>query len=122
MFKDIELSKDIMVSLKQNMRFTKQLQSMELSVNVLTSSVWPTYHITEIIIPEQFTKYQSVFEEFYNLNYNNRRLSWVNSQGSCTLNYNHHNVKLLFIKGKQGVDCIFKSNNSIAVIQQQRKL
>lgn len=43
MFKDIDISKDIMVSFKQYMDSRESPGGVDMSVNVLMLSYWPTY-------------------------------------------------------------------------------
>lgn len=49
MFKDMELSKDIMLAFKQS----TTAGNIDLTVNVLTMGYWPTYPIFEVILPEE---------------------------------------------------------------------
>ena len=85
MFKDVELSKEIMTSFRQAARYQDRLPSFDLNVNVLTSGFWPTYPVTDMILPQEFLNCQQVFKEFYLNKYNGRRLTWQNSLGHCAV-------------------------------------
>eukprot|EP00854_Cymbomonas_tetramitiformis_P000968 gene968-1486_t len=101
MFKDIDLSKDIMLSFRQSaqgsnaaMRVaawdTLQARSklptgMEMTVHVLTTGYWPTYAPMEVNLPQEINAYQEIFKEFYLSKHQGRRLMWQNSLGHCVL-------------------------------------
>ena len=53
MFRDIDLSKDIMVSFKQYMETREAPGGMDLTANVLMVSYWPTYPAMAVnLLPE----------------------------------------------------------------------
>lgn len=53
MFKDMELSKDIMVHFKQHMQNQSDSGPIDLTVNILTMGYWPTYTPMEVhLTPE----------------------------------------------------------------------
>ncbi|XP_074243519.1 cullin-4A isoform X3 [Saimiri boliviensis] len=55
MFKDMELSKDIMVHFKQHMQNQSDSGPIDLTVNILTMGYWPTYTPMEVhLTPEVF--------------------------------------------------------------------
>lgn len=53
MFKDIELSKDIMAAFEQQQQQKNTKPSISLFVNVLTLTHWPTYPPSEVLLPLQ---------------------------------------------------------------------
>uniref|UniRef100_A0AAY4DJK8 Cullin-4A n=1 Tax=Denticeps clupeoides TaxID=299321 RepID=A0AAY4DJK8_9TELE len=53
MFKDMELSKDIMVQFKQYMQCQNIPGNIELTVNILTMGYWPTYVPMEVHLPPE---------------------------------------------------------------------
>ncbi|KAI8908337.1 ubiquitin-protein ligase, Cullin 4 [Gorgonomyces haynaldii] len=85
MFKDVEVSKDIMLSFRESARVQEKLGKFEVNVAVLTAGFWPTYPVTEMILPPQFIQCQQVFADFYLSKHNGRRLTWQNSLGHCSL-------------------------------------
>ncbi len=86
MFKDIDLSQDIMVQFRQSPQFQDRLPpNMELNVSVLTTGYWPTYTPIEVRLPEELTVCQDLFKEFYISKHNGRRLMWQSSLGQCVM-------------------------------------
>ncbi len=53
MFKDIDVSRDIMASFKENPKYSSLLKNMDLYVNVLTTGIWPTYAPMNVTLPEE---------------------------------------------------------------------
>ncbi|KAK9764784.1 hypothetical protein K7432_007437 [Basidiobolus ranarum] len=94
MFKDMDVSRDIMVSFRQTQKYKEFCKNIELNVSVLTQGYWPNYPPCEIILPEQMGKYQEVFKTFYLSKHHGRRLMWQHSLGHCVL-------KAHFPKGKK---------------------
>uniref|UniRef100_A0A8W4FA79 Cullin-4B n=1 Tax=Sus scrofa TaxID=9823 RepID=A0A8W4FA79_PIG len=56
MFKDMELSKDIMIQFKQYMQNQNVPGNIELTVNILTMGYWPTYVPMEVHLPPEGKK------------------------------------------------------------------
>uniref|UniRef100_A0A8D2HC30 Cullin-4A n=1 Tax=Urocitellus parryii TaxID=9999 RepID=A0A8D2HC30_UROPR len=56
MFKDMELSKDIMVHFKQHMQNQSAPGPIDLTVNILTMGYWPTYTPMEVHLPPEGKK------------------------------------------------------------------
>ncbi|GBG65908.1 hypothetical protein CBR_g54200 [Chara braunii] len=95
MFKDIDLSKDIIDSFRQSAQARTKLPSgIEMNVHVLTTGYWPTYPPMEVKLPHELNVYQDIFKEFYLSKHSGRRLMWQNSLGHCVL-------KADFPKGKK---------------------
>ncbi|KAI7818099.1 cullin 4A [Gamsiella multidivaricata] len=80
MFKDMDTSKDIMINFRASKMHNK-IGSLDLTVNVLTQGNWPTYPPAEANIPDQISRCQEVFKEFYLSKHKGRRLMWQNSLG-----------------------------------------
>ncbi|KAA0202176.1 hypothetical protein HAZT_HAZT006072 [Hyalella azteca] len=74
MFKDMELSKDFMLSFKQNTARHNTNLSMELSVSILTHGFWPSYPDSELILSPEMVQYQKIFTEFYRNKHSGRKL------------------------------------------------
>lgn len=66
-----------------------------LSVNILTTGNWPTYHKQPCMVPEDLQKEIQRFNVFYKAKYAGRSLSWMHSLDHCT-------VKAEFNKGPGG--------------------
>ncbi|ELT94808.1 hypothetical protein CAPTEDRAFT_227595 [Capitella teleta] len=85
MFKDMELSKDIMLAFKQHMTHVEAPGISELTVNILTMGYWPTYTPMEVNLPEAMVKYQAIFKKFYLGKHSGRKLQWQPTLGHCVL-------------------------------------
>ncbi|XP_071069526.1 cullin-4B-like [Dasypus novemcinctus] len=85
MFKDMELSKDIMIQLKHYMRSHNIPGNIELTVNILTTSFWPVYVPKEIQLPREMEKLQENFKNFYLSKHSGRKLQWQSTLGHCVL-------------------------------------
>jgi cullin-4 len=86
MFKDIDLSRDIMASFRQSAKHMTQLgKEIDMNVFVLTTGYWPAYAPVDIKLPQQLANYQEVFRSFYTSKYSGRRLLWQTSLGHCVL-------------------------------------
>ncbi|KAI1318338.1 Cullin-4A [Mortierella claussenii] len=71
MFKDMDISKDIMINFRASKMHTK-IGTLDLHVNVLTQGNWPTYPPAEANIPDQGTKelQLSLFQAIILLSFN----------------------------------------------------
>uniref|UniRef100_A0A1A8EM16 Cullin-4B n=2 Tax=Nothobranchius korthausae TaxID=1143690 RepID=A0A1A8EM16_9TELE len=85
MFKDMELSKDIMVQFKQHMQCQNIPGNIELTVNILTMGYWPTYIPMEVHLPPEMVRLQEIFKSFYLGKHSGRKLQWQSTLGHCVL-------------------------------------
>uniref|UniRef100_A0A8C2HJY9 Cullin-4B n=1 Tax=Cyprinus carpio TaxID=7962 RepID=A0A8C2HJY9_CYPCA len=85
MFKDMELSKDIMVQFKQHMQCQNIPGNIELTVNILTMGYWPTYVPMEVHLPPEMVRLQEIFKTFYLGKHSGRKLQWQSTLGHCVL-------------------------------------
>ncbi|XP_039600576.1 cullin-4A [Polypterus senegalus] len=85
MFKDMELSKDIMIQFKQYMQNQSEPGNIELTVNILTMGYWPTYTPMEVHLPAEMVKLQEVFKLFYLGKHSGRKLQWQPTLGHAVL-------------------------------------
>eukprot|EP00743_Colponemidia_sp_Colp-15_P004129 GILK01004457.1.p1 GENE.GILK01004457.1~~GILK01004457.1.p1 ORF type:complete len:721 (-),score=162.74 GILK01004457.1:108-2270(-) len=83
MFKDIELSKDIMSTYSQTQKNLSQ--NIEMSVHVLTAGYWPAYAPMEVKLPAELAVLQETFKTFYLSKHNGRRLMFQPQLGHCLL-------------------------------------
>ena len=72
MFKDMELSRDINSAFKQHVTHISETDrslatndKIDLTVSVLSMAFWPTYAVTNVLIPPYMLKYQEIFNGFY---------------------------------------------------------
>jgi cullin-4 len=82
MFKDIDLSSDVMraYSTKSN-----DANNVDLYVNVLSMGNWPSYPPVNVRIPESMVKNLERFKAFYTSKHSGRTLQWQHSLDHCTL-------------------------------------
>ena len=65
MFKDIDLSREIMQSFRQTFDDEALTKGIEMNVNVITQGCWPSYPVIDVNIPEQLAVLQEKFQDFY---------------------------------------------------------
>lgn len=85
MFKDMELSKDIMIQFKQYMQNQNVPGNIELTVNILTVGHWPTYVPMEVHLPPEMVKFPEIFKTFYLGKHSGRKPQWQSTLGRCVL-------------------------------------
>ncbi|NXE26915.1 CUL4A protein, partial [Ardeotis kori] len=85
MFKDMELSKDVMVQFKQYMQNQSDPGNIDLTVNILTMGYWPTYTPVEVHLNSEMIKLQEVFKTFYLGKHSGRKLQWQTTLGHAVL-------------------------------------
>ncbi|KAJ3087322.1 Cullin-4 [Quaeritorhiza haematococci] len=122
MFKDMEISREIMSSFRQSTRYMEQLGSLDLSVNVLTAGYWPTYPPAEVNLPANLAHCQSVFKEFYTTKHTGRVLTWQNSLGQCVLRASFpKGLKELSVSLFQAVVLLLFNNNTKLTFDEIRR-
>uniref|UniRef100_A0A672P0N0 Cullin-4B-like n=1 Tax=Sinocyclocheilus grahami TaxID=75366 RepID=A0A672P0N0_SINGR len=94
MFKDMELSKDIMVQFKQHIQCQNIPGNIELTVNILTMGYWPTYVPMEVHLPPEMVRLQEIFKTFYLGKHSGRKLQWQSTLGHCVLKQFGLNTRL----------------------------
>ncbi|CAM4386144.1 unnamed protein product [Lepidochelys olivacea] len=85
MFKDMELSKDVMIQFKQYMQNQSDPGNIDLTVNILTMGYWPTYTPVEVHLTPEMVKLQEVFKTFYLGKHSGRKLQWQTTLGHAVL-------------------------------------
>eukprot|EP01135_Chromosphaera_perkinsii_P004612 Nk52_evm5s292 gene=Nk52_evmTU5s292 len=110
MFKDIDISKDIMVSFRQT-KLRAKMGNTELNVNVLTAVNWPTYPPVELNLPAEMNQMQETFKAFYLSKHSGRRLIWQNSLGACVVKARFKSVKELQVSLFQTVVLLLFNKN-----------
>eukprot|EP01012_Entosiphon_sulcatum_P022321 TRINITY_DN27257_c0_g1_i1.p1 TRINITY_DN27257_c0_g1~~TRINITY_DN27257_c0_g1_i1.p1 ORF type:complete len:722 (-),score=154.17 TRINITY_DN27257_c0_g1_i1:41-2206(-) len=89
MFKDIELSKDIMDSFRQSKESRDpRMAGIELTVYVLTTGYWPTYPPCEVNLPKELAEHTELFKAFYLGKYQGRKLQWLPTLAQCQIRAN----------------------------------
>ncbi|KAF1994351.1 cullin-4B [Amniculicola lignicola CBS 123094] len=86
MFKDIELAREEMTSYKNIMSERDENQSkLDLTVNILSASAWPTYPDVPVIVPAQIKTALDKFEKHYKAKHTGRKLDWKHSLAHCQI-------------------------------------
>ncbi|KAL7543263.1 hypothetical protein ACHAXR_012765 [Thalassiosira sp. AJA248-18] len=103
MFKDMELSRDIMGSYSAYASgattnaaaaaaasavvpttFGSSSKAVDMDVQVLTTGYWPVYpKYPNILLPPELLSLRTKFETYYNDKYQGRRIAWQYSLGNC---------------------------------------
>ncbi|KAF2736045.1 Cullin-domain-containing protein [Polyplosphaeria fusca] len=94
MFKDIELAREEMSSYKAIAEERNEKLALDLNVNILSASAWPTYPDVTVIIPAQIKSAIDKFEMHYKSKHSGRKLDWKHALAHCQ-------VKANFPKGKK---------------------
>ncbi|KAL5247244.1 hypothetical protein ACHWQZ_G019191 [Mnemiopsis leidyi] len=81
MFKDMAVSKDLMLSYKER----ESEGGVDLSVTVLTTGYWPSYPADSVIIPAQISGVLDKYKTYYLNKHSGRKLTWQHSLSFCTL-------------------------------------
>ena len=123
MLKDVDISKEIMRSFRENALAQVKLPSFEFSVSVLQSGSWPTVAPSRVLLPKDFEVCQKVFEEFYLSRHSGRLLKWQNNLGQCVLKSmfgkEYHELGVSVIQA--AVLLLFNDRNSLTYIQIQQR-
>ena len=85
MFKDVELSRDVMASFRESSHARAIKSDVELSVHVLTQGYWPTYPPVEVNLPQEVLQLQEVFNSSEPLRLSTLRLSTLGLHGCSPL-------------------------------------
>ena len=88
MFKDMELSRELIPSFKQHLHNIMPDASIDMTVFILTTGYWPTYQPMDILMPPELLKYEETFKEFYISKHLGRKLQWQRNLGHCVLRAN----------------------------------
>ena len=89
MFTDSDVSKDIMASFRGSQEAQEALAKVcpgtDISVQVLTSGLWPTYALMECNFQTSLADGLEVFKRHYLQKYTGRKLMWLHSLGTCVM-------------------------------------
>lgn len=94
MFRDIELSREEMVSYKSISEERKEKVGLDLNVNILSASSWPTYPTVPVILPPQIQTAITKFESHYKAKHSGRKLEFKHALAHCQ-------IKAKFPKGNK---------------------
>ena len=117
MFKDMELSRDIMSSYAAYSSSTTSQDTLnsagkgtDMDVQVLTTGYWPMYpQYPNIILPPELIAHQANFDSYYKNKYQGRRIAWQYSLGNCI-------VKASFPKQPAGKELIINLCQTLVLL------
>lgn len=84
---DVNLSVDLTATFRLTAR-RKCASTIDMSVNVLTASNWPTMTPTDVSLPPEIVELQTLFTEYYCSKHANRKLIWEPFLGHCLVHGN----------------------------------
>lgn len=96
MFRDCELAREEMKSYNELMSERSEKTAVDLNVNVLSASAWPTYGDIPINIPMDIRYAIEKYEQHYKSKHSGRKLDWKHHLAHCQMKAN-------FPKGKKEI-------------------
>jgi cullin 4 len=88
MFKDVELGREEMVSYKSVLSERRITPPIDLSVNILSASAWPSYPDIPVNVPAEIKREIDRFEEHYKSKHSGRKLDWKHGLAHCQMKAN----------------------------------
>lgn len=85
MFKDVELAREEMASYKSLLEERGEKVPVDLSVNILSASAWPTYPDIPVIIPQEIQQSLDKFTLHYKSKHSGRKLDWKHALAHCSI-------------------------------------
>jgi hypothetical protein len=98
MFKDVQLSKDLMRNFKNTFDIDNTLD-MQIDVNVCTTGYWPSTNQIPCIMPQELSKACEKYKRFYLDQHSGHKLEWKYDQGQAeiTIDFNPETRKSLVV-------------------------
>jgi len=85
MFKDVQLSKDMMAKFKKDVYDSEKKDDLQLNVNVCTTGYWPSRAIPPANLPSDLANVCDKFKRFYLNQHSGHKLDWRLDQGQAEL-------------------------------------
>ena len=85
MFKDMELAREENSSYRSLLEESQTHMAVDLNVNVLSASAWPSYPDISLEIPRDIQAAIAGFEKFYKSKHAGRKLTWKHALAHCQL-------------------------------------
>lgn len=96
MFKDVELGREEMAAYKSYLEQQGTTPAVDLGVNILSASAWPTYPDIPVNVPTEIKREIDRFELHYKSKHSGRKLDWKHGLAHCQMKAN-------FPKGKKEI-------------------
>lgn len=121
MFKDIEMAREEISSYRAMLEERETHPAFELSVNVLSSSAWPSYPDVAVNVPENILKATASFEQHYKMKHSGRKLEWKHALAHCQLkaSFPKGNKEIVVSSFQAIVMLSFNSNESMSYADLQ---
>ncbi|GAA6006124.1 hypothetical protein JCM11491_002039 [Sporobolomyces phaffii] len=84
MFKDIELSADVMRAYSSKASKAKN-GGFDISVSILSQGNWPSYPAFPVVLPPNLNSALEQFKQFYISKHSGRTLTWAHGLDTCSL-------------------------------------
>lgn len=81
----MELAREEVASYKYLMEESQTKLVLDLNVNILSASAWPSYPDVALEIPKNIHKAITDFQKYYKLKHSGRKLTWKHSLSHCQL-------------------------------------
>jgi len=85
MFKDVQLSRDMMAKFKKEVYDTEKSEDLQLNVNVCTTGYWPSRSVQPSNLPVDVSNSCDKFKRFYLNAHSGHKLEWRLDQGQAEL-------------------------------------
>jgi cullin 4 len=85
MFKDIELSADLMKLYKETKGYDTNTTSLDMNVSILSMGNWPSYPTSPCLLPNDLLTLRDTFAKFYVSKHSGRKLTWQHTLDTCVL-------------------------------------
>ncbi len=114
MFRDMELARGEVLSYKSMLEERDIRPRVDLNVNVLSASAWPSYPDVPLVIPPEVQDQQDQFQHHYLIRHSGRKLTWKHSLAHCQLkaNFPKGNKELVVSSYQAVVLLIFKDTSA----------
>jgi len=121
MFKDMDLSKNIMKHFKNFRLKSGRVGGSEISVTVLTSGFWPIPVVPKCILPKTAQHMIDEFTGFYLQKHSGRRLTWQHNLGSAEVRATFEKGKKEFLLHTYQMCIMMLYNNTLSLTYEEIK-
>ncbi|VDO37486.1 unnamed protein product [Onchocerca flexuosa] len=119
MLNDNRLSKNITERYKQHLASKNMNLGLDFSIMVIGSGVWPFSQSPIFNIPVQLTKSMESFNEFYQTQHKDRKLTWLLAQCRCELSAHGFQRKYTFTATTAQMAVLMMYNENTEMTLQQ---
>ncbi|KAI3852446.1 hypothetical protein MKX03_009409 [Papaver bracteatum] len=128
MIHDLETARDMQIRYKEGYidKVDYSSNDIEFNVTVLTTGYWPNYKTIDLRLPPEMVQCVQSFNEFYQGDKKNRKLTYLYSMGSCngTGKFQKKPIELIVSTQQAAVLVLFNSSDkySYSEIREQLNL